>query len=692
MDFSEEACSALSRTLSKPCDLGSDSTLLSLALVSTLAAVNTRGVAMTMRFGQSLLNVVSACIGASAYHKCTPAGRPVYAAMHLKSFHNMKFQTSKLVMKGLLTGRLLGESAQAISTDFNNQLAHRTTLQAANAREGQRRLLSGATFMLNSSLTKEIGLLVSKVIDVLRADDDLMEAGFQPLIFMSRIAASLELSKAGSAAALQVQGLSIDVFILVDQSKISQDPFWPVKVNCCWYNAVDGGWSFQGCNRREVTKTHVHCKCNHPHFDPHMSFSIAIDPSILICGDGKRLNPEACDDGNSESGNGCSEPCTVEIGAFCDNQTPSVCLKAYPPGEFLVGYRISGGWVIEQGTCLKCPIDTFKPVIGNDATLCDPLLRCPGGREKKFVPSNTKGRTDGICDLCKKGYFKKSDPNGSPLDECTRCPGFSITLSEGSDAGTDCRCDNLQRTQIPTSATIECVYADACSLSSGPCVMGAACSFSPSCGTSCKCAPFYYGNTFQIGTIIVDMFYGAITGTGCVNSGKNICKTCDLGYFGTRCEFKMPSGTIFSRAVQDADADGVVDRFSLKGLFHGVEVAHLSASAGFLSTSYVGNTNTEISVLSREDLDSVNPGLAPNPLWHKSNLLSTDPRYICAPTGSLLAADFILKLQLAGLAAVVPLQLLTDAAGVVEFVPPRYSMLSCSERRATAGCPREKDR
>ena len=229
MDFSEEACSALSRTLSEPCDLGSDSTLLSLVLVSTLAAVNTRGVAMTMRFGQSLLSVVSACIGASAYHKCTPAGMPVYAATQLKSFHNMKFQTSKLVMKGLLTGRLLGESALAISTDFTNQLAHRTTLQAANAREGrfsaQRRLLSGATFMLNSSLTKEIGLSDSEEIHVPRADDDLMEAMSQPLIFMSRIAASLELSKAGSAADLQVQGLSIDVFILVDQSKISQDPF-----------------------------------------------------------------------------------------------------------------------------------------------------------------------------------------------------------------------------------------------------------------------------------------------------------------------------------------------------------------------------------------------------------------------------------------------------------------------------------
>jgi len=52
------------------------------------------------------------------------------------------------------------------------------------------------------------------------------------------------------------------------------------------------------------------------------------------------------------TGDGCSETCMVEIGAFCDNQTPSVCLKACPPGEFLVGYRISGGWVTEQGTCL----------------------------------------------------------------------------------------------------------------------------------------------------------------------------------------------------------------------------------------------------------------------------------------------------------------------------------------------------
>ena len=174
-----------------------------------------------------------------------------------------------------------------------------------------------------------------------------------------------------------------------------------------------------------------------------------------------------------------------------------------------------------------------------------------------------------------------------------------------------------------------------------------------------------------MGALIFDTFYGAVTGTGCTVSGNNLTQICNAGYFGGHCQYKMPSGSVFSHAVRDADADGMVDELSLVGYFSGVEVVSLEGPPGFLPISYVGNTSVEISVLTRKDLDSINPGLAPDPSWLKSNMLATDPRYMCALSGASLAADYILKMKPAGLTFKRPLQLGMDATGVPDLFPCR---------------------
>jgi|GEM_PF-6725391 len=52
-------------------------------------------------------------------------------------------------------------------------------------------------------------------------------------------------------------------------------------------------------------------------------FSVA--PS-LHCGDGLTVK-EACDDGNTADGDGCSSSCKVEVGFFCTSAQPSQCYK-----------------------------------------------------------------------------------------------------------------------------------------------------------------------------------------------------------------------------------------------------------------------------------------------------------------------------------------------------------------------------
>ncbi|CAI2385601.1 unnamed protein product [Moneuplotes crassus] len=56
----------------------------------------------------------------------------------------------------------------------------------------------------------------------------------------------------------------------------------------------------------------------------------AQDSCINVCGDGIVTNPEQCDDGNTEDGDGCSQDCiSVESGWKCDDSMPSKCVKDY---------------------------------------------------------------------------------------------------------------------------------------------------------------------------------------------------------------------------------------------------------------------------------------------------------------------------------------------------------------------------
>lgn len=47
--------------------------------------------------------------------------------------------------------------------------------------------------------------------------------------------------------------------------------------------------------------------------------------NVARCGDGLRTEPELCDDGNADLGDGCSDLCKVEIGYKCEGDNPSAC-------------------------------------------------------------------------------------------------------------------------------------------------------------------------------------------------------------------------------------------------------------------------------------------------------------------------------------------------------------------------------
>jgi fibro-slime domain-containing protein len=73
-----------------------------------------------------------------------------------------------------------------------------------------------------------------------------------------------------------------------------------------------------------------------------------------VCGDGQRFDNEACDDGNSRSGDGCSAACAVETGYACE-------LEVTDPPETLALPVVFRDF-IGQGNSLRSAASCYNPV------------------------------------------------------------------------------------------------------------------------------------------------------------------------------------------------------------------------------------------------------------------------------------------------------------------------------------------
>lgn len=69
--------------------------------------------------------------------------------------------------------------------------------------------------------------------------------------------------------------------------------------------------------------------------DGNIRFRIAPDAQQPVCGDGSIEGAEVCDDGNTATGDGCSDFCSVENGFTCTGE-PSSCTVVQDPGLIIV--------------------------------------------------------------------------------------------------------------------------------------------------------------------------------------------------------------------------------------------------------------------------------------------------------------------------------------------------------------------
>src|SRR6185436_342505 len=112
------------------------------------------------------------------------------------------------------------------------------------------------------------------------------------------------------------------------------------------------------------------------------------------CGDGMKLAPEACDDGNTKDGDGCSHDCRNETGFACQD----AATMAPPSLNLLVTYRDFISLPTAAGTrhpdfeifagmaptllLVKAALDaTGKPVMEGRCTQAGVTAQCPYDRQ-----------------------------------------------------------------------------------------------------------------------------------------------------------------------------------------------------------------------------------------------------------------------------------------------------------------------
>lgn len=160
-----------------------------------------------------------------------------------------------------------------------------------------------------------------------------------------------------------------------------------------------------------------------PHFSEHGTADF--DPE---CGNGQVEQNEACDDGNSNDGDGCSSSCTIETGYHCptagDFNTPSVCGPECGDGLRVGDEQCDNG---DATGCdnTACTVDNNYYCTGGSATTIDTCSQCSEsmcGFDKYLASCGT--HDNGTCMACTTAIDDQTyySTHGALGDATTGCP------------------------------------------------------------------------------------------------------------------------------------------------------------------------------------------------------------------------------------------------------------------------------
>jgi cysteine-rich repeat protein len=254
-----------------------------------------------------------------------------------------------------------------------------------------------------------------------------------------------------------------------------------------------------------------------------------------VCGNGKIDGNEACDDGNTTPGDGCSSTCQVEDGWTCDAEG---CTEICGDG-LVVGKEAKAGGCDDKNTV---------PNDGCTNCMVDPSYFCMGAPS---VCAKTCG--DGIIE----GSEQCDDGNAMPGDGCYACAvetGYSCDTTKTPTTCADidecathtdncdpnatcantigsfkCTCNNGY-----SGTGVACTDIDECATGANNCDANATCTNNPG-SFKCACKTGFSGN----GTSCADIDECAMgtdncdANATCANTVGSFKCTCKSGYSGT---------------------------------------------------------------------------------------------------------------------------------------------------------------
>jgi len=209
---------------------------------------------------------------------------------------------------------------------------------------------------------------------------------------------------------------------------------------------------------------HLEPNCACTTLTPALSPPKQVCSSTMVCGDGKRTGTEACDDGNTKPGDGCSADCTTVEGGFTCPSSGGACTavaKASCGNAILEAgeYCDDGNDKPNDGCSADCNFESgyVCPTAGK---LCTAIARCSDGNVdyQRFETCDDGNSADG--DGCSAkctielGWScvtaqTSTGANRSTCVNSTTCGDKKITGAEtcddGNAAGNDGCSDKCQR-------------------------------------------------------------------------------------------------------------------------------------------------------------------------------------------------------------------------------------------------------
>ncbi|MEO6602837.1 MAG: SUMF1/EgtB/PvdO family nonheme iron enzyme, partial [Polyangiaceae bacterium] len=243
-----------------------------------------------------------------------------------------------------------------------------------------------------------------------------------------------------------------------------------------------------------------------------------------ICGDGLVVGDEAqaggCDDKNTQANDGCSATCKVEASYVCSG-APSVCAKTCGDGKLDLGEACDDGNGTPGDGCFACAVENGYGCDAKQPSMCADVNECTDGTNNCSANATCTNKIGSFSCACKTGYSGNGVACAAVCGDGIRA-GTEACDDGGTAAGDGCsatctvesgyKCDISQTKSV-------CADVNECTAGTNKCSPNGTCINSPG-SFSCSCKAGYRGN--DVTCVVEPSCTGLLTNCG-ANANDDCC-------------------------------------------------------------------------------------------------------------------------------------------------------------------------